>query len=88
MQIMKFKGIDEVIRRANDTPYGLASSVFTKDIEKALHVAQSVRAGIVWVNCYNVLDAAAPFGGCKDSGFGRELSEYALENYTEVKMVS
>lgn len=88
MQILKFKGVDEAIRRANDSSYGLAASVFTKDIEKALHVAQSVRAGSMWVNCYNVLDVAGPFGGFKDSGVGRELGEYGLQNYTEVKMVS
>lgn len=88
MQILKFKGVDEAIHRANDTSYGLVASVFTKDIEKALHVAQSVRAGSIWVNCYYVLDASMPFGGYKDSGVGREMGEYGLQNYTEVKMVS
>jgi len=88
MQILKFKDMDEIIHRANLTEYGLAASVFTKDIEKAMHVAQGVRAGNVWVNCYDVFDAAAPFGGYKMSGNGRELGEYGLENYTEVKNIT
>jgi len=88
MQIMKFQDMDEIIHRANLTEYGLAASVFTKDIEKAMHIAQGVRAGNVWVNCYDVFDAAAPFGGYKMSGNGRELGEYGLENYTEVKNIT
>jgi len=88
MQIMKFQDMDEIIHRANLTEYGLAGSVFTKDIEKAMHIAQGVRAGNVWVNCYDVFDAAAPFGGYKMSGNGRELGEYGLENYTEVKNIT
>ena len=88
MQISKFREIDEVIARANTNNYGLAASVFTKDIDKAFTIVQGLRAGSVWVNCYDVFDAAAPFGGFKDSGIGRELGEYALNNYTEVKTVS
>jgi aldehyde dehydrogenase (NAD+) len=88
MQIMKFKTLDEVIRRAEDTTYGLAASVFTKDLERALYLSNSVRAGTVWVNSYDVFDAAAPFGGYKMSGNGRELGEYGLANYTEVKCVT
>jgi len=88
MQIIKFDSMEEIIARANLTEYGLAASVFTKDIEKAMHVAQGVRAGNVWVNCYDVFDAAAPFGGYKMSGNGRELGEYGLENYTEVKCIT
>ncbi len=88
MNVLKFKNVDEVIERGNRTSYGLAAAVWTKDITKALRIANSVRAGTVWVNCYDVFDAAAPFGGYKQSGIGRELGEYALELYTEVKTVT
>lgn len=88
MQILPFKSIDEVLERGNRTTYGLAAAVWTKDISKAHRIANSLRAGTVWVNCYDVFDAAAPFGGYKQSGIGRELGEYALELYTEVKTVT
>jgi aldehyde dehydrogenase (NAD+) len=88
MSIIPFKGIDEVIDRANRTTYGLAAAVWTKDVQKAHAIAHSVRAGTVWVNCYNVLDNRAPFGGFKQSGIGRELGEYGLQQYTEVKTVT
>jgi aldehyde dehydrogenase (NAD+) len=78
MSIIKFKDIDEVIQRANTTIYGLAAAVWTKDITKAHAIANNIRAGTVWVNCYDVFDAAAPFGGFKQSGIGRELGEYVL----------
>jgi len=88
MSIAKFKSLDEVIERANKTIYGLAASVMTKDLERALHLAHGVRAGSVWINCYDIFDAGAPFGGYKMSGNGRELGEYGLEAYTEVKTVT
>ncbi len=88
MSIIKFKDIEEAIHLANTTMYGLAAGVWTKDITKAHRVANIVRAGTVWVNCYHVFDAAAPFGGFKQSGMGRELGEYCLEHYTEVKTVT
>jgi len=87
MNILKFKNIDEVIERGNKTQFGLAAAVWTRDVGKAHRLAKSFRAGTVWVNCYDVFDAAAPFGGFKMSGMGRELGEYALEMYTEVKTV-
>src|SRR5437763_1034312 len=87
MTILKFKDVDEVIERGNRTFYGLAAAVWTKDISKALRLANSLRAGTVWVNCFDVFDAAAPFGGFKMSGIGRELGQYALQLYTEVKTV-
>ena len=88
MSIIKFKDMDEVVERANNTMYGLAAAVWTRDIGKAHAIANSVRAGTVWVNCYDVFDAAAPFGGFKQSGIGRELGEYGLQQYTEVKTVT
>ena len=88
MSIIKFKDINEVISRANDTKYGLAAAVWTKDINKAHQMAHHLRAGTVWVNCYDALDSAAPFGGFKQSGIGRELGEYGLLEYTEVKTVT
>jgi len=86
--IIKFRSIEEVVERANNTMYGLAAGVWTRDIGKAHAIANSVRAGTVWINCYDVFDAAAPFGGFKQSGIGRELGEYGLQQYTEVKTVT
>ena len=88
MAVMKVKDIDEAIQRGNRTAYGLAAAVWTSDVQKAHRVAAETRAGTVWVNCYDVFDAAAPFGGFKLSGMGRELGEYGLANYTEVKTVT
>ncbi|XP_014679627.1 PREDICTED: retinal dehydrogenase 1-like [Priapulus caudatus] len=86
-QIIKFKSIDEVIKRANNTTYGLAGAVFTKDIDKALTLAQSVQSGTFWVNCYNVGGPSTPFGGFKMSGIGREGGEYGLHEFCEIKTV-
>jgi len=87
-QIIKFKSIDEVIPRANNTAYGLAAAVFTKDIDKAITIANSVRAGTVWVNCYHVIGANTPFGGYKESGIGREFSDEGIKEFCEVKTVT
>jgi acyl-CoA reductase-like NAD-dependent aldehyde dehydrogenase len=84
---IEFADVDEAIARANDSNYGLAAAVWTKDIKKAHYVARKLQAGTVWINTYNVYDTAAPFGGCKQSGFGREMSMHALEHYTQVKSV-
>ncbi|XP_075414058.1 retinaldehyde dehydrogenase 3 isoform X2 [Tenrec ecaudatus] len=86
--ILKFKNIEEVIRRANSTEYGLTAAVFTKNLDKALKLASALESGTVWINCYNAIYAQAPFGGFKMSGNGRELGEYALSEYTEVKTIT
>ncbi len=88
MQVLRFKEVDEVIHRANTTDYGLAAAVWSRDIGKAHALADRIRAGTVWINCYDVFDAAAPFGGFKSSGLGRELGEKAIDNYTEHKTVT
>lgn len=88
LSVLPFKKVDEVIDRANKTMFGLAAAVWTRDVGKAHHFAKNVRAGTVWVNCYDVFDAAAPFGGFKMSGIGRELGAAALQNYTELKTVT
>jgi aldehyde dehydrogenase (NAD+) len=88
MSILRFDDIDEALGRANRTAYGLAAAVWTRDMSKAHRIASGLKAGTVWVNCYDVIDTAAPFGGYKMSGLGRELGEYALANYTEVKTVT
>jgi aldehyde dehydrogenase (NAD+) len=85
--ISKFKNVDEVIHRANDNAYGLAAGVFSRNVDDINTLTRGIRSGTVWVNCYNVYDAAVPFGGYKDSGLGREKGEYALSNYTQVKAV-
>ena len=85
--LIPFQDADEVIQQANDTFYGLAAAVWTRDIEKAHRFAKMVRAGTVWVNCYGAFDQASPFGGYKMSGFGRDGGRNALDLYTEVKSV-
>ncbi len=88
LSVIKFKEVEEAVTRANTTDYGLAAAVWTRDIAKAHSIAHRLRAGTVWINCYDVFDAAAPFGGFKRSGIGRELGEKALDNYTELKTVT
>jgi phenylacetaldehyde dehydrogenase len=80
--------LEAIAREANKTTYGLAASVWSRDISKANKLAKRVRAGTVWVNCHNVFDASLPFGGYKESGWGREMGEFVLNNYTEVKAVT
>ncbi|MFO1518412.1 MAG: aldehyde dehydrogenase family protein [bacterium] len=87
LTVFKFKDEEEVISRANDTPYGLASAVWTKDIKRAFRVSKQLKAGQVWINNYLILSPFAPHGGYKESGFGKDLSKYALEEYTQIKNV-
>ena len=84
---MPFDDIEDVIRRGNDTEYGLACGVWTRDLKKAHRMTRAIRAGMIWVNCYNVQDPAIPFGGYKHSGFGREGGQQHMEEYLNVKSV-
>ena len=88
LSVFRFSDVDELVRRANATTFGLAAAVWTRDVARAHDMARRLRAGTVWVNCYDVFDAAAPFGGFKQSGFGRELGERGLEPYLETKTVT
>ncbi|VTJ86815.1 Hypothetical predicted protein [Marmota monax] len=87
-EILRFKTMDEVIERANNSDFGLVAAVFTNDINKALTVSSAMQAGTVWINCYNALNAQSPFGGFKMSGNGREMGEFGLREYSEVKTVT
>jgi len=87
MSLMKFKTLDEVIERANKSTYGLGAGISTRSIDNAIKFSNGVRAGTIYVNCYDAFDSNTPFGGFKNSGIGRELGEYGLKNYTEVKTV-
>jgi phenylacetaldehyde dehydrogenase len=83
-----FSSLDEIAAAANDSDYGLGAGIWTQDISKAHALAKKIRAGTVWINCYNVFDASLPFGGYKQSGWGREMGHEALNAYTEVKAVT
>ncbi len=87
LAVVRFDDVDDAIGLANESAYGLAAGIWTKDVQKAFRVARAVRAGTVWVNTYNMYDSAAPFGGFKASGFGRDLGREALDGYTDTKTV-
>src|SRR4029077_18222766 len=87
LPVMPFERPEEIAAAAKDTNYGLAAGVWTKDITKALRTAELIRAGTVWINTYHVYDAALPFGGYKESGWGREMGREVLENYLETKSI-
>jgi acyl-CoA reductase-like NAD-dependent aldehyde dehydrogenase len=84
---LRFRDPDQAIAIANGTRYGLASAIWTQDVARAHALARRLKAGVVWINCFNEFDDAAPFGGYKESGWGRDLSHHALENYTQLKTV-
>jgi phenylacetaldehyde dehydrogenase len=85
--VMPFSDVDDLVAKANNTQFGLAAAVWTRDIKKAHRIASELRAGTVWINCYGVLDSAMPFGGYKQSGWGREMGHQMLDLYTETKSV-
>jgi len=84
---LTFDDVDQVVDLANRNPYGLAAAVWTRDVNKAHRVSRQLKAGLIWINTYGLMDAAVPFGGFKSSGFGRELGMHAIEHYTELKSV-
>jgi acyl-CoA reductase-like NAD-dependent aldehyde dehydrogenase len=87
VSVITFEGEDDLIRQANEVVYGLSAGIWTKDITRAHRFAKSIRAGTVWINTFNMFNAASPFGGYKQSGYGREMGKHALEMYTNVKSV-
>jgi aldehyde dehydrogenase (NAD+) len=87
LAVLNFDDIDQVVEMANRNQYGLAAAVWTRDVKKAHTISRQLKAGTVWINTYGLLNAALPFGGYKQSGFGRELSMHAIEHYTELKVV-
>jgi len=84
---IRFKDADDAVAKGNQTVYGLAAAVWTRDISKAHRIARAIKAGTVWINTYNLYDPALPFGGFKESGFGRDQGKDALEKYTQTKSV-
>ncbi len=87
MTLLEFDSEDEVIARANDTPYGLAAGVFTRDLQRAHRIVRRLDAGTTWINTYNITPIELPFGGVKQSGIGRENGSAAIEHYTQLKSV-
>ena len=85
--VIKYDSLEEAIRQANDTVYGLAAGVWSADVERAISVANRIRAGTIWINDYHLINAEAPFGGYKQSGIGRELGEWGLKEYLETKHI-
>ena len=87
LAVLPFDNVEEGIALANETIYGLAAGIWTKDVQKAHRVARSIKAGTVWINTYNMYDPAAPFGGYKASGYGRDLGRESLDGFLETKSV-
>jgi acyl-CoA reductase-like NAD-dependent aldehyde dehydrogenase len=87
VSVISFKDEDDLIKQANDTIYGLSAGIWTQDITRAHRFAKEIKAGVIWINTYNMFNAASPFGGYKQSGYGREMGRHALDLYTQVKSV-
>jgi acyl-CoA reductase-like NAD-dependent aldehyde dehydrogenase len=87
LAVIPFKTTEEVAEQANKTTFGLSGAVWTKDVKKAHKLASQIKAGTIWVNCYNAFDPAVPFGGYKMSGYGRELGKHSIELYSNIKSV-
>jgi acyl-CoA reductase-like NAD-dependent aldehyde dehydrogenase len=87
VSVITFKDEDDLLKQANETIYGLSAGIWTRDITRAHRFAREVKAGVVWINTFNMFNAASPFGGYKQSGYGREMGKHALELYTQVKSV-
>jgi acyl-CoA reductase-like NAD-dependent aldehyde dehydrogenase len=87
LAVIPFDDVEDAVRKANDVPFGLAAGIWTKDVKKAHNVARRIQAGTVWINAYNFYDAGMPFGGYKQSGFGRDLGPDCLMDYSQVKSV-
>ena len=87
LTVQRWEQVDDLVAKANDSPFGLAAGVWTRDLARAHQIAAAVKAGTVWVTCYNLTDPASPFGGYKQSGWGREMGRAVLEQYTETKSV-
>ena len=88
LAVIPFDDVDDALAKANDVFYGLASGVWTRDLKKAHTVSRRLQAGTVWINCYHVFDSALPFGGYKQSGWGREMGQAVLSNYLETKAIT
>jgi acyl-CoA reductase-like NAD-dependent aldehyde dehydrogenase len=87
ISVITFTDEDDLIKQANETIYGLSAGIWTRDITRAHRFAKEVKAGVIWINTFNMFNAASPFGGYKQSGYGREMGKHALELYTQVKSV-
>ena len=90
MQVLRFnedEDLDKIIERANNTNYGLAAAIYSTNNERITRLSRSIKAGMVWINCYDIMDSNTPFGGFKQSGIGRENGEYGLSNFLQVKSV-
>nr|MBA3322631.1 aldehyde dehydrogenase family protein [Pyrinomonadaceae bacterium] len=85
--VITFSDETDLIEQANDTIYGLSAGIWTKDITRAHRFAKQVKAGVIWINTFNMFNAAAPFGGVKQSGYGREMGRHAIDLYTQIKSV-
>ena len=85
--LIPFKDEDDAVLQGNETTYGLGAGVWTRDVSRAHKIARALKAGSVWINCYGIIDPISPFGGYKQSGFGRELGSHSIDLYTQIKSV-